>query len=250
MKIDDLDIDWHARRVKRQAQELVLGDLNFQVFRLIADAYPDVASADDLKAAWPAAHVSEETIAKRITLLRRALGDPGRAPRYIETVRGKGYRLKTPPQAVAATPQTNSGNQSRDLMDWRGLACFAGLMIIVFGLFWLNPRNTSEVAEGIPQMMVFSIPQDDGPISARLLPLGSVTDESLTATEDGTFILIVARAGLPQSAGRQLDYLARQLDRDGSDLSLAKAERLRSALQRIHYNDYIISTIATDKPAR
>ncbi len=42
---------------------------------------------------WPGLVVSPETVSKRVNLLREALGDDAREPRYITGVRSRGYRL-------------------------------------------------------------------------------------------------------------------------------------------------------------
>ena len=42
---------------------------------------------------WPGLIVSPETVAKRVNLLREALGDDAQEPRYIAGVRSRGYRL-------------------------------------------------------------------------------------------------------------------------------------------------------------
>src|SRR6202142_86632 len=51
-------------------------------------------SNDSLMArVWPGRIVSPETVAKRVNLLREALGDNAQDPHYIAGVRGRGYRL-------------------------------------------------------------------------------------------------------------------------------------------------------------
>jgi tetratricopeptide (TPR) repeat protein len=45
-----------------------------------------------MKRVWPGLVVNPETISQRVKLLRHALGDDARAPRYIAVVRGRGYR--------------------------------------------------------------------------------------------------------------------------------------------------------------
>lgn len=42
---------------------------------------------------WPGLHVTEDLVREYVFDLRVALGDDARQPRYIETVRGKGFRL-------------------------------------------------------------------------------------------------------------------------------------------------------------
>jgi class 3 adenylate cyclase len=49
-----------------------------------------------LEAGWPTTYVSDTVLKNCIARLRQALGDEPRAPRYIETVHGRGYRLLAP----------------------------------------------------------------------------------------------------------------------------------------------------------
>lgn len=65
----------------------------------------EVVSHEELVAeVWGGRAVSPNSIAVVIRDLRRALGDSARAPRYIETVAKRGYRLTAQP-AGAAAPQ-------------------------------------------------------------------------------------------------------------------------------------------------
>lgn len=47
-----------------------------------------------LEEVWPGVHVTPDLVREYISDLRAAFHDDARAPRYIETVRGKGFRLK------------------------------------------------------------------------------------------------------------------------------------------------------------
>src|SRR5271168_4398622 len=75
----DLHVDVGQQRVTRAGIEI---------------AAPNVLSHDLLMArVWPGLIVSPETLAKRVNLLREALGDNPQDPRYIAGVRSRGYRL-------------------------------------------------------------------------------------------------------------------------------------------------------------
>src|SRR6185503_12261684 len=66
---------------------------------------------------WHGAVVSPETISQRAKLLRDALGDDSRQPRYVASVRGRGYRLVAdvtpllPPVAHAALPASAASGE-------------------------------------------------------------------------------------------------------------------------------------------
>ena len=63
-----------------------------------------------LDAVWPDVAVSDESLTVAVSELRRALGDDSRRPRYVETIRKRGYRLALIPEPLAdpasPAPQT------------------------------------------------------------------------------------------------------------------------------------------------
>jgi DNA-binding winged helix-turn-helix (wHTH) protein/Flp pilus assembly protein TadD len=96
-RLADLVIEPDAGRVTRDGAPIALPELSFAVLRALMEAAPEPADADRLAArAWGLAHVSEDTITQRVTLLRKALGDDPKTPRYVKTVRGQGYALAAP----------------------------------------------------------------------------------------------------------------------------------------------------------
>ncbi len=98
-RVDDLLIDVGAVAVWRGDEQLAVPDLSFTTLALLIRRAPDVVSHDELVAeVWGGMAVSDETITQRIALLRRALGDDWREPRYIRSVRGRGYQLVPVPE--------------------------------------------------------------------------------------------------------------------------------------------------------
>ncbi len=56
---------------------------------------------------WPNVIVGDDTLARAVSRLRKALGDDSKAPRFIETLPKRGYRLIAPVTSdSAATPDT------------------------------------------------------------------------------------------------------------------------------------------------
>jgi DNA-binding winged helix-turn-helix (wHTH) protein len=93
-EISDLVIDLARQRVTRGADEIALPKLSFEMLLVLMRAAPAVLSNNELMArVWPGLVVSPETVSQRVKLLRDALGDDPRAPRYIAGLRGRGYRL-------------------------------------------------------------------------------------------------------------------------------------------------------------
>lgn len=103
VRILDLYLDPATRRVSRAGEPLALNDLCFDLLLALNEAHPEPLGAAELaRRVWHQDHVSEDTLAQRIAMLRRALGDDARQPRYVRTVRNRGYALIPVPEPVTA----------------------------------------------------------------------------------------------------------------------------------------------------
>ena len=103
-EIGDLQLD-HARRVLlRGKDEIRLPKLSYEVLLALVRHAPGIVSNDQLlDEVWGKVVVSDETVKQRISLLRQALDDDADQPRYIESVRGVGYRLVAPVRSERAS---------------------------------------------------------------------------------------------------------------------------------------------------
>src|SRR4051794_15614848 len=92
-----------------------------------------VASAELVDAVWGGRIVSPNSVAVVIADLRRALDDDARAPRHIETISKRGYRLT----ADAAAPLPVAGAAVRPV---RALLAVALIVPFAIGALLLAPR--------------------------------------------------------------------------------------------------------------
>ena len=93
----------------------------------LAEAPGEVCSRETLfSVLWPDVVVGEDTLARLVSKLRRALGDNPKSPQYIQTIPKRGYRLL--PEAVGAPPPA-APNRRRLL----GVAATALVVIGVAG---------------------------------------------------------------------------------------------------------------------
>ncbi|HVS75956.1 MAG TPA: winged helix-turn-helix domain-containing protein, partial [Steroidobacteraceae bacterium] len=89
----DLLIEVGRQRVTRGEDPIALPKLSYELLLALMRGAPNLLSSDALmKEVWPKVIVSPETLNQRVKLLRDALGDDPRKPRYIEGLRGRGYR--------------------------------------------------------------------------------------------------------------------------------------------------------------
>ncbi len=78
-RVGDLSIDLGTRQVSRDGRVLPLPKLSFDLLVALARGAPYVLSAGDLmEAVWTGRVVNEETVAKRVELVRESLGDDSR----------------------------------------------------------------------------------------------------------------------------------------------------------------------------
>ncbi len=78
----------------------------------LAERAPDVVGRDEIfEQVWQGRAVVDGALSRAISLLRQALGDDKRQPRYIETVPRRGYRLVAPTERIPR-PRPNPGSKS------------------------------------------------------------------------------------------------------------------------------------------
>lgn len=121
-RVRDLLLDVGAMRVTRNGEPVALTPLSFELLINLVRRAPDVVSRDDLlNATWKGVVVEPETLKQRVKLLRQALDDDPKSPRYIATVRGRGYQLVPEAEVIMA------GNWRRRLEErLRGLISVGG----------------------------------------------------------------------------------------------------------------------------
>jgi DNA-binding winged helix-turn-helix (wHTH) protein len=91
--VGDLTIDTGRQIVTRVADPIPLPKLSYDLLLSLTRAAPDVVPLDELmRLVWPGIIVSPETISQRVKLLRDALGDDPRVPRYVGSLRGRGIQ--------------------------------------------------------------------------------------------------------------------------------------------------------------
>ena len=155
-RVDALIVDTGRCCVERDGVEITLPRLTYELLLALVQAAPSLVTIDELNArVWPGVVVSPETISQRIKLLRAALGDPAATPRYVGTVRGRGYRLLVPVVTVPALvpdDATKSDEASSDAtssaatrarpirpaMRWAGLAV---AVVLAAALAWFAMRD-------------------------------------------------------------------------------------------------------------
>lgn len=200
----DLRIDVGRHQVTRDGGLVPLPNLSFELLLALVRAHPRMLTTEELlDSVWAPAVVNPETVGQRVKLLRQALGDDARAPRYIVGVRGRGYRMDVPvareandPQhrvvaadvaTVASMPQSpaQSAAPSRRTraapellrLSRTGVALAAALAILtVAGLFWrlgheaIEPKASREAPFARGKTTEPATPHTHNGLSLAVLP--------------------------------------------------------------------------------
>ena len=95
-------LDVAERRLERDGAEIALTSKTFDLLLTLVEGAGRLRTREALiQALWRDTIVEEHSLTWHLSSLRRALGDTGAAPQYIETVRGHGYRFIAPVAEIA-----------------------------------------------------------------------------------------------------------------------------------------------------
>lgn len=117
-QIDDLLLDTRLGTLSRNEEEIALPQLSYRLLCVLVESAPAIISQDELmNQVWGSQVVSDETLKQRIKLLRQALNDTPQSPKYIESVRGRGYRCVARIKKQVIRPQITSDSINLRLND-------------------------------------------------------------------------------------------------------------------------------------
>ncbi|MGB6230963.1 MAG: winged helix-turn-helix domain-containing protein [Litorimonas sp.] len=147
VRLGDLTVDADQRSVSRDGVPIRLPDLSFDALVALVRAAPEPLSAGQLAAAvWRIDHVSAETVAQRLTLLRKALGDDPKNPAYIRTVRGRGYAACGPVETVA-TEEAFTARPVRNPGMMAAVVCVGLVAVAVLAVSWPDSDRSAGLTE-------------------------------------------------------------------------------------------------------
>ncbi len=179
-----------------KVEAIELSALNFDLLRQLVESAPNVVSSELLaEKVWGRHFVSPENVVQRVKLLRQSLADDATQPRYIETVRNKGYRL-IPSVRMAASDESPIAPRRRRFL-WAAAALLATLALAL-GIYWRAAAPT-EPANARP---AYAPP----PSSVAVLPFANLSPDP----DDAYFAVGLHEAILSQLANvREMHVVAR-----------------------------------------
>jgi DNA-binding winged helix-turn-helix (wHTH) protein len=109
----DCVLDTERYVLQRAGQPIRLRPKVFQVLVYLLSHRERVVTKQELgEQVWQGQFISDATLESTLAAVRRALGDRGRAHRYIQTLHGHGYRFVAPVEERAEPPPRAAGETS------------------------------------------------------------------------------------------------------------------------------------------
>lgn len=145
-RVGDLLVDISRASVSRVGVEIALPKLSFDLLIVCIEAAPAIVSINALMdRVWPGLVVNPETVSQRVKLLRDALGDDPKSPRYIAGVRQRGYRL-----VASVEPIGPAVEQPAKHREWFGpraiLLAVIAFIAVLAGVLSLHAIRDAPVA--------------------------------------------------------------------------------------------------------
>ncbi len=168
-QLGDWTVEPEFNRIVRGDNEVVLVPKVFALLQCLVRHQNKPVDVETIMAdVWPGQIVADSSIYQAIAQLRKALGDSGKAPRYIERVSGKGYRLIMSVEPCRS--KTHSGHFFKVL-------AIVGVLLVAWPMFLL--------IEGLPSSETESVQQSDRRV--RTLAVANleldVSDRDIDATK-------------------------------------------------------------------
>jgi DNA-binding winged helix-turn-helix (wHTH) protein len=120
-------LDVANEQLWRGPEQIHLRPKTFATLRYLVEHSEQLVTKETLfQLLWPGTYVSDSVLMVCIRELRKALGDEARAPRFIETVHGRGYRfiasLTTAPPSVQGStfkvPSSDTQHSALSTQSW------------------------------------------------------------------------------------------------------------------------------------
>ena len=178
---------------------IALGRLTYRLLLALVEAAPNMVSHDELdRSVWGGRSVSPETISQRIKLLRDALSDDPHNPRYLELVRGQGYRLL--PRVEVLPNESPARHRPRWVVPIGAAISLAAAAAIVF---WITTAQTDAVPESSSVAVLPFVDLSPGQDQQYLAD--GIAEEILKLLSKVTTIRVIARTSSFSFRGKDAD---------------------------------------------
>ena len=147
--------DWlaepEANRLVRAGRETSVEPKVMDLLALLASAPGKVFSREEIDdALWPGVIVGEDTLARAVSKLRRALGDVANDPAFIETIPKRGYRVIAPVEPLTAMARKTPSAKTSPIVSLGMIALPAAFLLAVAISILLVRGNNMPAASSSP----------------------------------------------------------------------------------------------------
>lgn len=205
-KVLDLEVDLTRQTVRRDGVAIELPDLSFRLLAALIRHAPDTIGKDELvREVWGEVVVSDETLSQRVRLLRQALGEDSQEPRYLTSVRGRGYRLLCDVEPITETEKSRSPHR-----HWPVVV--AAIIALVIAALWPIIPGDDEPAPGIHGIAVLPF-ADLSPDGDHAYFADGMQEELLTRLAQQSGLAVASRTSVERyrNTDMSLPDIAREL---------------------------------------
>lgn len=120
VRFGPFELDLRSAELYNNGSKVPLQEQPFQILQLLIESPGDLVMREEIRRRlWPNDTIVEfeNAINAAIKKLRIALGDSVEEPRYVETVKRRGYRLIVPVERSPAAPMTPPSASPKDVQD-------------------------------------------------------------------------------------------------------------------------------------
>ena len=166
VRFGSFELDTSSGELTGSDGKIPLQDQPFQILKLLTERPGEVVTREEIRRRlWPDDTVVEfeNAVNAAIKKLRIALGDSAEEPRYVETLRRRGYRLMVPVEpavevgtseevegtavskefypGLESTPTPTRGAGNANPRRWRVMVPVAGALLVIFGIVYGYSRR-------------------------------------------------------------------------------------------------------------
>jgi adenylate cyclase len=174
-RVADWTVDPAGGRIRRGDDVVRLEPKVMDVLVYLARRPGEVITRTELEAAiWPGVVVGYDALTRAMFELRRAFEDSPKAPRIVETVSKRGYRLIAPvvaadtlagPRAPAEGQATAEAQAPAPGTRWGSIVVAGAVVALVASLVWLAPWKSRQSP----------VPAKAAPVAIAVLPLENLS---------------------------------------------------------------------------
>ncbi|MCU1250486.1 MAG: transcriptional regulator, CadC [Edaphobacter sp.] len=200
VRFGGFELDMRSGELTSGGGRIHLQDQPFQILKLLTDRPGEVVTREEIRSRlWPDDTVVEfeNAVNAAIKKLRIALGESAEEPRYVDTLRRRGYRLIVPVERLVEVgtaveagesaavskkfdPRSEStakaGARNANAGRWRVMASVGGALLVIFGILFGYSRRaihaTSKLTDRDKIVLADFANKTDDPVFSETLRQG------------------------------------------------------------------------------